>query len=47
MSIAEFSIAEAAVAQQAGSTRGGKVPRSRQAVAKPDAAGATLVPEAR
>jgi hypothetical protein len=45
MSIGEFSVGEAAIAQQAPTSRGGKVPRSRQTVAKPDAA--TLVPEAR
>ena len=45
MTLGEFSIGEAAIAQQGASMRGGKVPRSRQAVAKPDST--TLVPEAR
>lgn len=45
MSIGEFSIGEAAIDQQGASKRGGKVPRSRQAVAKPDST--ALVPEPR
>ncbi|MBV9529246.1 hypothetical protein [Sphingomonas sp.] len=45
MSIGASGIAEAALAQQVAIARGGKAPRSRQTVAKPDSA--TLVPEAR
>ena len=45
MSIGQFSIGEAAIDQQGASKRGGKAPRSRQAVAKPDSA--ALIPEPR
>lgn len=44
MSIGDCSIGETAIAEQRSKSQSGKVPRSRQAVAKPDAA---IVPEAR
>jgi len=45
VTIGQFSIGEAAIDQQGASKRGGKPPRSRQAVAKPDST--ALIPEAR
>lgn len=44
MSIGDFSTSEGALSEQRVKGQIGKVPRSRQAVAKPDAA---IVPEAR
>lgn len=45
MTLGQFAIGEAALGEQGTNRRGGKVPRSRQAVAKPDST--ALVPEAR